>query len=369
MTHPATASSSSIVRRAPVVRPALAAEYAAVGDLTARAFAAGPYGHLPRSPERDTFERDAGARALSGALLVAVTAEGEILGSSTLLRQGSPQSRVARPGEAEIRLLSVDPDRQGSGAGEALVAASIAEARSWGVRAVVLDTGSLNVGAQRLYLRAGFARVTERSPAVEPGMTVQSYVYSYDLDDTAGIRIRMIRPSEFDRVAELVHDANTHDFALDDEYRESLRQVAPRAREHEVWVAEDLASGSILGSVATPRPGHHISELGRPGELDFRMLAVDVAARGRGVGELLTRHVIELARQRGLVRVVLNTGPQMLAAHRLYRRLGFELLPERFVEITDIAEPFTLLTFGLDLVAPGTRAPDAAASRHREPSA
>ncbi|RFA09053.1 hypothetical protein B7R54_07305 [Subtercola boreus] len=169
-----------------LVRPAETHEYATVGELTARAFAAGPYGHLPKSAERNTFERDAGARAAGGALLVAVTAEGEIVGSSTLMRANSPFARVAEAGEAEIRLLSVDPDRQGSGAGVALVAASIEEARRWGARAVVLDTGSLNVRAQRLYERSGFTRIVDRSPAGGVGAGVEAFVYTYGLDGAAG---------------------------------------------------------------------------------------------------------------------------------------------------------------------------------------
>ncbi|TAJ50171.1 MAG: GNAT family N-acetyltransferase [Herbiconiux sp.] len=345
VSHPATVT----------VRHAEPSEFEAVGELTERAFAAGPYGHLERSRERQELERDAGARARSGALLVAVTADDRIVGSSSLLRADAPQSRLARQDEAEVRLLVVDPNLQGSGVGELLVAVSIEEARLWRVGAVVLDTGSLNHGAQRLYLRAGFQRVTAREvtiaddTAADPALQPVPFVYSYSLDDREGIRVRLIRAHEHGAVAELAATANSHDYDLSDDYLASVRDIAPRAREHEVWVAEDLASGTLLGTVATPRPGGHISDLAEAGEIDFRLLAVAPPARGRGIGELLTRHVIELAIQRGLRRVVMNSGPQMLAAHRLYARLGFTLLPDRFVEITDGTESITLLTFGLDL--------------------
>jgi len=116
-----------------------------------------------------------------------------------------------------------------------------------------------------------------------------------------------------------------------------------------VWVAEDIATGAILGTVATPRPGGWISELGKTGELDFRLLAVAPAARGRGIGELLTRHVLTLARERGLGRVVMNSGPEMLGAHRLYDRMGFTRLPDRYVTFTSSNGPVTLLTFAYDL--------------------
>ena len=271
-----------------------------------------------------------------------------IVGTASLLRADAAQARVAIEGEVELRLVGVDPAIQGSGIGDALVAASIVEARVLGARALVLDTGSLNLRAQRLYLRHGFERVAERETLGDEH--VESLVYSFDLGKTDGIRVRLVRSDEIERVADLTENAYVSDYpGIPDGYRASLRDVATRAREHEIWVAEDVATGSILGTVATPRPGSWISELGRDGELDFRLLAVDPSARGRGIGELLTRHVIGLARTRGLSRVVMNSGPEMLGAHRLYDRLGFARLPDRSVTFTDSGQTITLLTFGLDV--------------------
>ena len=55
-------------------------------------------------------------------------------------------------------------------------------------------------------------------------------------------------------------------------------------------------------------------------------VVVDEAARGRGLGEALTREAVRLAREAGAVRVELNSRPERAAANRLYRRLGFELV-------------------------------------------
>jgi len=101
--------------------------------------------------------------------------------------------------------------------------------------------------------------------------------------------------------------------------------------------------------VATPRPGEFISELGQPGELDFRLLAVAPGARGRGFGALLTRHVIGLARERALDRVVMNSGDMMIGAHRLYEKLGFSRIPERDLTVVDGEQTIVIFTFGLDL--------------------
>lgn len=54
-------------------------------------------------------------------------------------------------------------------------------------------------------------------------------------------------------------------------------------------------------------------------------VVVDGAARGRGIGEALTRAAIERARAGGAQRITLTSRSEREAANRLYRRLGFEL--------------------------------------------
>ncbi len=53
-------------------------------------------------------------------------------------------------------------------------------------------------------------------------------------------------------------------------------------------------------------------------------VVVDTAARGKGVGEALNRHAIDLAAELGAGKVDLTSRPSREAANRLYRRLGFE---------------------------------------------
>ncbi|HYW92101.1 MAG TPA: GNAT family N-acetyltransferase [Gammaproteobacteria bacterium] len=53
-------------------------------------------------------------------------------------------------------------------------------------------------------------------------------------------------------------------------------------------------------------------------------VVVDQGVRGRGIGEALSRHALELARQEGAVTVDLTSRPSREAANRLYQRIGFE---------------------------------------------
>ena len=53
-------------------------------------------------------------------------------------------------------------------------------------------------------------------------------------------------------------------------------------------------------------------------------VVVDADARGRGVGEALTRRALQDARALGARTVDLTSRPSREAAHALYRRVGFE---------------------------------------------
>jgi GNAT superfamily N-acetyltransferase len=61
---------------------------------------------------------------------------------------------------------------------------------------------------------------------------------------------------------------------------------------------------------------------------EVRLLAVAPAARGRGIGSALMRECVRRARQSGHVALSLHTTELMLAAMRMYARLGFARAPE-----------------------------------------
>ncbi|WP_198169822.1 GNAT family N-acetyltransferase [Agromyces laixinhei] len=296
-------------------------------------------------------------RAASGAVLVAVARGGDgaagdgerLLGTASVLRAGTPYSRVAVGDEAEVRLVAVDPVAQGAGMGEALMRASMETALGWGADALLLDTGERNLRAQALYARLGFERVPERD---ERFGEVVAFAYSFGLQERADLRVRLMRPDEVEAVTGLVEAAYASDFELSDAYRADIVAVAERAREHQVWVATDAATGALLGTVSTPVAAAAISPLAREGELDFRFLGVAAEARRRGVGEVLVAHVLRLARIRGIERVVLNTGPDMLSAQRLYERLGFERLHEReFTFERPDGTSFLMIAYGREVEA------------------
>ena len=351
------------------IRPVRTEEHAAEAELLHRAYAAGPYAaELDGNDAWLATERDAAGRDAAGQVLVAVrgtdagaaSAAGPdtILGTVSVLRGGGRFTKLAAEGEAEIRLVAVDPEAQGEGIGAALTRAATELAMRWGVDAIRLDTGDRNP-AQRLYARLGYERTPERDTDVADGGYGGSLTYAYPLHDGDGggrggaVRVREIREVDIAAVSDLVLAAYRDSYSgLDPDYLREIADVAGRMGEGLVWVAEDRESGELLGTITTPRPGETLSEVARPGELDLRLLGVGDAARGRGIGERLTRLGITLARLRGNSRVVLNTGRIMEPAWRLYERLGFERLVDRERQFTrSDGTVVHLLAYGYDVTA------------------
>lgn len=112
-------------------------------------------------------------------------------------------------------------------------------------------------------------------------------------------------------------------------YEATLADAGARAAGGELLVAEDGATGEVVGSVLFVLPGSGYAELSGPGEAEFRMLAVDPAAQGRGVGEALVRACLARAADLGCTAIMISTRDLAEAAHRLYARLGFVRVPER----------------------------------------
>ena len=112
------------------------------------------------------------------------------------------------------------------------------------------------------------------------------------------------------------------------DYEDELVDVAARVREDTVFGA--FVGGTPAGCVTfvADASSAHAEGL-RPGESSFRMLAVDIAMQRRGIGEALTRRCLDEAVGLRSSAVFIHSGSWMHAAHRLYRRLGFEFVPER----------------------------------------
>jgi GNAT superfamily N-acetyltransferase len=117
------------------------------------------------------------------------------------------------------------------------------------------------------------------------------------------------------------------DGQIDNDYEERLADAGRRAREAQLLVA--VIDGQVLGTVTWCPATSPWRELAtRPDQAEFRMLAVAVAGRRRGVGRALVEACLQQARAEGMREVLISSLPQMAAAHALYREFGFVRVPE-----------------------------------------
>lgn len=164
-----------------VIRPAHAgdpAELARIGTLTFDAYATDGF-----VADHDAYAdhlRDAADRAAQAELYVALDEAGStLLGTVTFCPEGSSYRELAAPGEAEFRMLAVDPEARGLGVGEALVRLCIERAEELGYHALVLCSMPGQRRAHRIYERIGFRRTPDLDWAPVP--TVQLLGYRLDL--------------------------------------------------------------------------------------------------------------------------------------------------------------------------------------------
>lgn len=89
--------------------------------------------------------------------------------------------------------------------------------------------------------------------------------------------------------------------------------------EHErSWIAE--IDGKRAGSVFLVR---HADDVGQ-----LRLLLVELAARGQGIGSRLVSECVEHARRVGYSRMILTTVRSLVSARKLYEAEGFRLVEE-----------------------------------------
>ena len=112
-------------------------------------------------------------------------------------------------------------------------------------------------------------------------------------------------------------------------YIKDILDLEGRASESELVVAE--SDGTIVGCVSYFSPGakasyptDSFSEHWPSDWAAFRLLAVDPAARRRGIGRLLTEACIARAREQGAPTLGLHTTEPMAVARAMYERMSFE---------------------------------------------
>jgi DNA-binding MarR family transcriptional regulator/ribosomal protein S18 acetylase RimI-like enzyme len=89
------------------------------------------------------------------------------------------------------------------------------------------------------------------------------------------------------------------------------------------WIAE--RDGANIGSVFLVQARDEVTQAPIGGAAQLRMLLVEPAARGVGLGERLVTECERFARAKGYRRIMLWTNSNLLAARGIYRKAGYQL--------------------------------------------
>ena len=119
--------------------------------------------------------------------------------------------------------------------------------------------------------------------------------------------IREALPEEWDAVVHLRIVSYATGYGLSDDedgYKVVLRNVMAHAEHDTVIVA--LREGELVGTVTVVEPGGPFAEVARPGEAEFRFMAVAPVAWGSGVGRALIGEVLRRAGDRPVVCCVIE---------------------------------------------------------------
>ncbi len=100
------------------------------------------------------------------------------------------------------------------------------------------------------------------------------------------------------------------------------------AQREACWIAErsGLPTSSPLGSVFLVQARDAATQVPRDGVAQLRMLLVEPAARGLGLGVALAAECERFARAAGYHRITLWTNACLLAARGIYQRRGYVLV-------------------------------------------
>jgi DNA-binding MarR family transcriptional regulator/GNAT superfamily N-acetyltransferase len=152
--------------------------------------------------------------------------------------------------------------------------------------------------------------------------TVQSLLG--DRKEAASGAPYVLRPPESGDMGWVVHRHGAlyaNEYGYDETFEALVAEIVAKfvqdydSRRERCWIAE--RNGEIVGSVFLVRGSKAVAKL--------RLLFVEPAARGLGIGARLVAQCVRFARQAGYKKVVLWTQSELMAARHVYKNAGFRV--------------------------------------------
>lgn len=181
-----------------------------------------------------------------------------------------------------------------------------------------LDKGSRRQVAAML---AGLA-APEQARLVAAMQTVQRLLGGAPAEPKVPYILRDLQPGDIGWVIRRHGMLYAQEYGWDDTFEGFVAEIAGEfvksrdAKRERCWIAE--RDGEIVGSVFLMRQSDAVAKL--------RLLYVEPAARGLGIGARLTEECIRFARAKGYKTLTLWTNDILVSARRIYQAAGFKLV-------------------------------------------
>ena len=177
--------------------------------------------------------------------------------------------------------------------------------------------------------------------------TIENTVLGVHSDPSPAV-LRTHRPGDMGMVVHLEGAAYVEQFGWDGSFEELVARIVAEflagfdpARER-CWIAE--IDGCHVGHIFL------VKHPDQPDTARLRLLYVDPAARGMGLGAGLVDECVRFARAAGYRRITLWTQSILTAAHRIYQAAGFRLVRQESHH--SFGKDLTGQTWEMDLVSP-----------------
>jgi len=162
---------------------------------------------------------------------------------------------------------------------------------------------------------------TEQGRIVGAMHTIQELLGDRDTPPLSPYVLRGPQPGDLGWVVHRHGALYAREYGYDDEFEGLVAQIVARfvqrydAKRERCWIAE--RDGENIGCVFLVKKSPTVAQL--------RLLLVEPAARGSGLGTRLVGECVRFARQAGYRKLVLWTQSELAAARRLYEAAGFRL--------------------------------------------